>query len=41
MEFLLVNTKSLLDSNLQDSNFIFAKEKKVVVIGGVIRAQIA
>ncbi|RZC18050.1 glutamate synthase [NADH], amyloplastic-like isoform X1 [Glycine soja] len=34
MEFLHANTKSLLDSNLQDGNFISAKGKKVVVIGG-------
>ncbi|KAF8380054.1 hypothetical protein HHK36_027524 [Tetracentron sinense] len=34
MEFLHVNTKSLLDSNLQDGNYISAKGKKVVVIGG-------
>jgi glutamate synthase (NADPH/NADH) len=34
MEFLHANTKSLLDSNLQDGNFISAKDKKVVVIGG-------
>ncbi|KAK7384996.1 hypothetical protein VNO78_30703 [Psophocarpus tetragonolobus] len=34
MEFLRANTKSLLDSNLQDGNYISAKGKKVVVIGG-------
>jgi glutamate synthase (NADPH/NADH) small chain len=34
MEFLHANTKSLLDSNLEDGNFISAKDKKVVVIGG-------
>jgi glutamate synthase (NADPH/NADH) small chain len=34
MEFLAANTKSLLDSNLEDGNFISAKDKKVVVIGG-------
>ncbi|KAJ6418790.1 hypothetical protein OIU84_002048 [Salix udensis] len=34
MEFLHKNTKSLLDSNLQDGNYISAKGKKVVVIGG-------
>ncbi|KZV27579.1 glutamate synthase 1 [Dorcoceras hygrometricum] len=34
MEFLHSNTKSLLDSNLQDGNYISAKDKKVVVIGG-------
>jgi glutamate synthase (NADPH/NADH) len=34
MEFLHKNTKSLLDSGLQDGNYISAKGKKVVVIGG-------
>ncbi len=34
MEFLKANTKSLLDSNLEDGNFINAKDKNVVVIGG-------
>jgi glutamate synthase (NADPH/NADH) small chain len=34
MEFLSANTKSLLDSNLEDGNFISAKDKKVIVIGG-------
>lgn len=34
MEFLTANTKSLLDSNLQDGNYISAKDKHVVVIGG-------
>jgi glutamate synthase (NADH) len=34
MEFLTANTKSLLDSNLADGNYISAKDKKVVVIGG-------
>ncbi|XP_007039009.2 PREDICTED: glutamate synthase 1 [NADH], chloroplastic isoform X1 [Theobroma cacao] len=34
MEFLHANSKSLLDSNLQDGNYISAKGKKVVVIGG-------
>jgi glutamate synthase (NADH) len=34
MEFLKANTKSLLDSNLKDGNYISAKGKKVVVIGG-------
>ncbi|GAA0150375.1 oxidoreductase [Lithospermum erythrorhizon] len=34
MEFLHANTKSLLDSNLQDGNYISAIGKKVVVIGG-------
>jgi glutamate synthase (NADPH/NADH) small chain len=34
MEFLSANTRSLLDSNLEDGNFISAKGKKVIVIGG-------
>lgn len=34
MEFLTANTKSLLDSNHQDGNFISARDKNVVVIGG-------
>jgi NADPH-dependent glutamate synthase beta subunit-like oxidoreductase len=34
MEFLTANTKSLLDSGLADGNFISAKGKNVVVIGG-------
>jgi NAD(P)H-dependent glutamate synthase small subunit len=34
MEFLHANTKSLLDSNHQDGNFISAKGKRVIVIGG-------
>ncbi|XP_047324835.1 glutamate synthase 1 [NADH], chloroplastic isoform X2 [Impatiens glandulifera] len=34
MEFLHANTKSLLDSNLEDGKYISAKGKKVVVIGG-------
>ncbi|GLT61960.1 hypothetical protein SLA2020_346300 [Shorea laevis] len=34
MEFLHANTKSLLDSNLEDGNYISAKGKKVAVIGG-------
>lgn len=34
MEFLHKNTKSLLDSNLEDGNYISAKDKHVVVIGG-------
>ncbi len=34
MEFLTKNTKSLLDSKLQDGQFISAKGKHVVVIGG-------
>lgn len=34
MEFLRASTKSLLDSNLQDGNYISARDKKVIVIGG-------
>lgn len=34
MEFLLKNTKSLLDSNLEDDNYLSAKGKDVIVIGG-------
>lgn len=34
MEFLTANTRSLLDSNLEDGNFISAKDKNVIVIGG-------
>jgi len=34
MEFLTANTRSLLDSNHQDGNFISARDKNVVVIGG-------
>ncbi len=34
MEFLSKNTKSLLDSGLQDGQYISAKGKRVVVIGG-------
>ncbi|WP_432467696.1 glutamate synthase subunit beta [Agarivorans sp. Z349TD_8] len=34
MEFLAKNTKSLLDSQLKDGQFISAKDKHVVVIGG-------
>lgn len=34
MDFLTANTKSLLDSNLSDGNYISAAGKKVVVIGG-------
>jgi NAD(P)H-dependent glutamate synthase small subunit len=34
MEFLRANTKSLLDSNLEDGNYISAKDKHVIVIGG-------
>ncbi len=34
MDFLTANTKSLLDSNLSDGNYISAKDKNVIVIGG-------
>ena len=34
MDFLAKNTQSLLDSNLQNQNYISAKNKKVIVIGG-------
>ena len=34
MDFLHANTKSLLDSELADGNYISAKDKRVVVIGG-------
>jgi glutamate synthase (NADPH/NADH) small chain len=34
MEFLTANTKSLLDSGLEDDNYISAKDKNVIVIGG-------
>jgi glutamate synthase (NADPH/NADH) small chain len=34
MEFLTANTKSLLDSNLDDGKYITAKDKRVIVIGG-------
>ena len=34
MEFLTQNTKSLLDSNHADGNYISAKNKNVIVIGG-------
>ena len=34
MEFLHANTKSLLDSDHQDGNYISAKGKDVIVIGG-------
>lgn len=34
MEFLKVNTKSLLDSDLKDGNYISAKDKDVIVLGG-------
>ena len=34
MDFLTANTRSLLDSELTDGNFISAKGKNVIVIGG-------
>jgi len=34
MEFLTCNTKSLLDSNHENDQFISAKDKNVIVIGG-------
>lgn len=34
MEFLSANTKSLLDSNLEDDRYLSAKGKNVIVIGG-------
>ncbi|MCK3682616.1 glutamate synthase subunit beta [Maribellus sp. YY47] len=34
MEFLAANTKSLLDSRLEDGKYISAKDKNVIVIGG-------
>ncbi|KAI9316069.1 hypothetical protein BX666DRAFT_2028300 [Dichotomocladium elegans] len=34
MEFLQANTKSLLDSRLEDGNYLSAKDKNVIVIGG-------
>jgi glutamate synthase (NADPH/NADH) small chain len=34
MEFLAANTKSLLDSNHKDGQYISAKDKDVIVIGG-------
>ncbi|XP_006458247.1 NADPH-dependent glutamate synthase [Agaricus bisporus var. bisporus H97] len=34
MEYLQLNTKSLLDSELQDNSYISAKGKEVIVIGG-------
>ena len=34
MEFLKANTKSLLDSNLEDGRYISARDKHVIVIGG-------
>ena len=34
MDFLTLNTRSLLDSNLADGNYISAKDRDVIVIGG-------
>ena len=34
MEFLTANTRSYLDSGLDDGNYISAKDKRVIVIGG-------
>ncbi len=34
MEFLHANTKSILDSNHQDGNYISARDKDVIIIGG-------
>jgi glutamate synthase (NADH) len=34
MDFLQKNTKSLLDSELMDGNYLSAKGKNVIVIGG-------
>ena len=34
MQFLHQNTKSLLDSQLQDGHYISAKDKNIIVIGG-------
>lgn len=34
MQFLTANTRSLLDSNLEDGKYITAKDKHVIVIGG-------
>jgi len=34
MDFLTRNTKSLLDSNLDDQSYLSAKDKDVIVIGG-------
>ena len=41
MEFLQKNTKSLLDSNLEDSDYLSAKGKRVLVIGGGDKAKTA
>ena len=34
MDFLTQNTKSLLDSKLEDGQYISAKDRDVIVIGG-------
>lgn len=34
VDFLKATTKSLLNSNLEDGNYVSAKDKKVIVIGG-------
>lgn len=34
MDFLTANTKSLLDSGLKDGNYLSARDKDVIVIGG-------
>jgi glutamate synthase (NADPH) small chain len=34
MEYLAANTRSLLDSNLSDGDYISARDRKVIVIGG-------
>jgi glutamate synthase (NADPH/NADH) small chain len=34
VDFLKANTKSLLDSNLLDGNYLSAKDKKVIILGG-------
>jgi glutamate synthase (NADPH/NADH) small chain len=34
MDFLTANTRSLLNSNLEDGRYIDAKDKRVIVIGG-------
>lgn len=34
VDFLKANTKSLLDSNHEDNNYISAKDKNIIIIGG-------
>ena len=41
VDFLKANTKSLLDSNLEDRMFISAEGKNVIVVAAVIRVQTA